>query len=38
MKLEDFLRIAQYANANWAKGSFTPEEVRQNDEWLGDFL
>ena len=29
MKLKDFLRIAEYGNANW-KGSFTPEEVRKN--------
>ena len=31
MKLKDFLRIAEYGNANW-KGSFTPEEVKQNAE------
>ena len=31
MELKDFLRIAEYGNANW-KGSFTEEEVRQNAE------
>ena len=31
MELKDFLRIAEYGNANW-KGSFTPEEVKQNAE------
>lgn len=31
MKYEDFLRIAEYANANW-KGSFTKEEIEQNAE------
>lgn len=38
MKLEDFLRIAEYGNAVW-KGSFTPEEVRKNAEiYYADFL
>lgn len=38
MKLEDFLRIAEYGNANW-KGSFTTEEVKQNAEiYYADFL
>lgn len=37
MKLNDFLQIAEYGNANW-KGSFTPEEVRQNAEiYYADF-
>ena len=31
MRLENFIKIAEYGNANW-KGSFTPEEVRQNAE------
>lgn len=31
MKYEDFLRIAEYGNANW-KGSFTTKKVRQNAE------
>ena len=38
MKLTDFLRIAEYGNEMW-KGSFTPEEVRQNAEiYYADFL
>lgn len=37
MKLEDFLRIAEYGNAVW-KGSFTPEEVKENAEiYYADF-
>lgn len=37
MKLEDFLRIAEYGNEMW-KGSFTPEEVRENAEiYYADF-
>ena len=37
MKLTDFLRIAEYGNEMW-KGSFTPEEVRQNAEiYYADF-
>ena len=31
MRLENFIKIAEYGNTNW-KGSFTPEEVRQNAE------
>ena len=39
MKLIDFLRIAEYANKNWAKGSFTAEEIKQNaDIYYSDFL
>lgn len=39
LKLADFLRIAEYTNENWAKGSFTPEEVKQNsDIYYSDFL
>ena len=35
---EFFQEIAQYANANWAKGSFTQEEVRENAEiYYADF-
>lgn len=38
MKLADFLRIAEYGNANW-KGSFTTEEVKENAEiYYADFL
>lgn len=38
MTQDDFLRIAEYGNANW-KGSFTPEEVRENAEiYYADFL
>lgn len=29
MELHDFLRIAEYGNANW-KGSFTQKEIQQN--------
>lgn len=37
MKPTDFLRIAEYGNANW-KGSFTTEEVRQNaEDYFADF-
>lgn len=31
MSYEDFLRIAEYGNANW-KGNFTKEEIEQNAE------
>lgn len=35
---EFFHEIAEYANANWAKGSFTQEEVRENAEiYYADF-
>ncbi len=38
MELKDFLRIAEYGNANW-KGSFTQEEVKQNANiYYADFL
>lgn len=38
MTQKDFLRIAEYGNANW-KGSFTTEEVRENAEiYYADFL
>lgn len=37
MTKKDFLRIAEYGNANW-KGSFTPEEVKENAEiYYADF-
>lgn len=37
MTQKDFLRIAEYGNANW-KGSFTTEEVKQNAEiYYADF-
>ena len=37
MKLEDFLRIAEYGNEMW-KGSFTPKEVKENAEiYYADF-
>lgn len=29
MELKDFLRIAEYGNANW-KGSFTTDEIKEN--------
>lgn len=39
MKQKDFLRIAEYANENWAKGSFTQSEVKENAEiYYADFL
>lgn len=38
MKLDDFLRIAEYGNKMW-KGCFSPEEVRENAEiYYADFL
>ena len=38
MTKKDFLRIAEYGNANW-KGSFTTEEVKENAEiYYADFL
>lgn len=37
LNLEFFQSLAEYANVNW-KGSFTPEEVRENAEtYLSDF-
>lgn len=39
MKLKDFLQIAKYANANWAKNSFTIREIVENAEiYYIDFL
>ena len=35
MTQKDFLRIAEYANANW-KGSFTSEEVKRNAQLYWD--
>ena len=37
MTQKDFLRIAEYANANW-KGSFTQSEIKENAEiYYADF-
>ena len=39
MTQADFLRIAEYANENWAKGSFTDDEVKENAEiYHADYL
>lgn len=38
MTRDDFLKLAQYGNEHW-KGSFTPEEVRQNaDDYYTEWV